>query len=148
MKRFVVLCLLLAMPATAQEKMVMVEHAWARATSASQRVGGVFLTLHAHRADRLLSVDTPVADMAELHETVKEGDVMRMRPIAALDLPAGGMTELKPGGYHLMLMGLRQPLTKGATFPLSLHFAHAGLVTVLVEVQAAGAAGIQHMHMP
>lgn len=148
MKRLALLGLLLATPAAAQAPMVMADHAWARATGASQSVGGVFLMLHAHMADRLVSAETPVADMVELHETVRDGDVMRMREVVALELPAGGMTELKPGGYHLMLMGLKQSLAQGTRFPLTLHFAHAAPVTTMVEVQSAGASGMSHMHRP
>jgi periplasmic copper chaperone A len=134
--------LLLASPAWAQTSSVSVTQAWARATAASQKVGGAFLTLTDTGApDQLLSASSPVAEMAQLHRTVAEDGVMKMLPVAALDLQPGVTVELKPGGYHLMLMGLKQKLEVGATFPLTLTFAKAPPVTVTVTVATAGASG-------
>ena len=133
---------LLAAPAWAQTAPIEVQNSWARATSASQTVGGVFLTLTDHGApDRLLSASSPVADHLELHKTVEEAGVMKMLPIPALDLATGQSVELKPGSYHLMVMGLKHSLEKGASFPVTLQFEKAGAVTAMVTVQAAGAGG-------
>jgi copper(I)-binding protein len=74
-----------------------------------------------------------------LHTTIKEGDVMRMRQVQSIDVPAGGSTELRPGGLHVMLIGLAQPLVQGTKIPLTLSFERAGTVTVEVMVEAAGA---------
>ncbi len=173
MKRFALAALLLASPAAAQTQTspaapaptspaapaptspaapaptITADHAWARATSPSQTVGGVFLTLNATgAADRLVSVTSPAARMVELHETVKDGDVMRMRPVDALPIEPGHATELKPGGYHLMMMGLAHPLAMGTSFPITLTFEKAPPVTTTVMVEAAGASGMSHMHMP
>jgi copper(I)-binding protein len=132
----------LATPAFAQTPLVTVEKAWARATTPSQTVGGIFFTLTDTGApDRLVSVSSPIATTLELHETVKDGDVMKMRPVPGLPIAAGQSVELKPGGYHVMAMGLKQPLTLGKTFPLTLTFEKAPPVTVTVTVGKAGASG-------
>lgn len=139
--------LLLATPAWAQTPSVTVEAAWARATSASQKVGGVFLTLTDTGApDRLVSVSSPIADTVELHETVSEAGVMKMRPVPALPLEPGKPVALKPGGYHLMVLGLHRQLTPGATFPVTLTFEKSPPVTATVTVGAAGASGPQMDH--
>ncbi len=134
--------LCLAMPALAQSPSVVVENAWARATTPSQKVGGVFLTLIDRGApDRLVSATSPIGDMVELHETVNDGGVMKMLPVKALDLPQGKPVELKPGGYHLMVTGLKQGLAMGSSFPVTLRFETSAPVTVEVKVGAAGAGG-------
>jgi periplasmic copper chaperone A len=83
------------------------------------------MTLTAAQSLRLVGVASPVAGVAEIHEMKMEGDVMRMRAIQALDLPAGQSVALRPGGYHLMLMDLKQALAKDTQVPLTLRFADA-----------------------
>lgn len=152
MRTLVLLACLTAAPAFAQSPAPMptpmppmgvsVQNAWARATASSQTVGGVFLTIVDHGApDRLVSASSPIAAMLELHETVQEGDVMRMRPVPLLPIASGQTVELKPGGYHLMAMGLKRPLKLGATFPVTLVFEKGPPVTVTVTVGKAGASG-------
>ncbi len=141
----------LSQPAFAQSQAITVQNAWARATSPSQKVGGVFLTLTDHGpADRLLSATSPMGDMVELHETIDDSGVMKMRPVPALPIASGETVVLKPGGYHLMVMGLKHALAKGSSFPLTLTFEHAGPVTVSVSVDSAGASGpmMDHGAMP
>ncbi|HEX3417160.1 MAG TPA: copper chaperone PCu(A)C, partial [Stellaceae bacterium] len=92
-------------------------------------------------ADRLVSASTPVAKKAELHTMSMQGMVMKMRPISGVDIPAGQAVSLKPGGEHIMLMGLNQPLREGQSFPLNLDFEKAGQRTVTVTVEKAGAKG-------
>jgi periplasmic copper chaperone A len=149
MMRHIVLAasLLAAVPAIAQPApLVQVQDAWSRATAPSARTGGVFLSLTDTGApDRLVSVATPVAGTAELHETVNEGGVMKMRPVSGLALAAGQKVELKPGGYHIMLMGLKQQLKPGDSFPVTLNFEKSPPVTVSVTVGRAGAAGPEAM---
>lgn len=118
---------------------------FARATPA--RVGGAFMTLKndGHGADRLLKAASPVAESVELHTHVKDGDVMRMRAVEAIPVAAHGSTALAPGGYHIMLIGLKQPLKAGERFALTLTFEKAGAVTLEVPVQQAGAGG-GHKH--
>jgi copper(I)-binding protein len=132
---------------------IMVDDAWARATSPSQKVGGIFVSIMEMGApDKLVSVSSPIADSLELHETINDNGIMKMRPVAALPLASGETVELKPGGYHIMAMGLKQQLVPGASFPVTLHFEKAGDVTVTATVKAAGASssGMQmdHSAMP
>ncbi len=118
-----------------------VEHAWARATVAMVKTGAAYFTITGHGApDKLVSASTPVAEKAELHETIHDGNVMKMRPMDGLAVPATGAVVLDPGGYHLMLVGLKQPLVAGQHFPLSLTFQNSGAMGVDVVVEAAGAA--------
>ena len=116
---------LLAFSVLAQSPTVKVEGAWARATVPGQKGTGAFMTLTAAQSLRLVGVASPVAGVAEIHEMKMEGDVMRMRAIQALDLPAGQSVALRPGGYHLMLMDLKQALAKDTQVPLTLRFADA-----------------------
>ncbi|MEO7400822.1 MAG: DUF1775 domain-containing protein [Polaromonas sp.] len=101
---------------------VQIKDAWVRSTVAGQKGSGAFMTITASKAMRLVGVSSPVAGVAEVHEMKMEGDVMKMRALPALDLPAGKAVQLKSGGYHIMLMDLKQPLPKGSTMPLSLIF--------------------------
>ena len=134
-------------PVWAQANSVEVSGAWARATTSSAKVGGVFLTLKASgTADRVVSVSTPVAEKVELHETVSEGGVMKMREAPRLVVSPGEATVLRPGGYHMMLLGLKKPLNRGESFPVTLTFEKAPPVTATVTVQAPGASGPGHGH--
>ena len=122
-------------------------HPYARATAAGQSVGGGFLKLsNGGAADRLVAARTAVAASVELHTMRLEGDVMRMRQLDAIELPAGRTVELEPGGTHLMLMGLKAPLKAGQSFPMVLKFEKAGEVTVDVSVEAPRAAADEHKH--
>jgi len=87
-------------------------------------------------ADRLLRVSSPVAETAGLHETTMTGDVMSMQPVNYVEAPANGKVELKPGGLHIMLIGLKQDLKPGERVPLELVFEKAGVITVEAEVRA------------
>jgi copper(I)-binding protein len=138
----------LAATAHAQSPTVQVKDAWARATASTAKVAGVFMTLTATGApDKVVSATSPVAETVELHETVRDGNVMRMRPVPALVVTPGTPTELKPGGLHVMLIGLKRQLNRGETFPVTLTFEKAPPVTVTVTVQAAGAShGHGHGH--
>jgi copper(I)-binding protein len=122
---------------------IEVTHAWARATATTAKTGGAYLTIANKGAsdDRLIAAATSVAAKAELHVTSMDGSVMKMRPLAALDVKAGGQEELKPGGMHIMLFGLTAPLKEGQRFPLALTFEKAGKVDVMVTVEKPGAMG-------
>ncbi|MBP0445539.1 copper chaperone PCu(A)C [Roseomonas sp. SSH11] len=128
--------------AAAQPAGITVEQPWARA-ALQGGTGGAFLTIRnaGSQPDRLLSASTPLARAVEIHETVREGDISRMRPVQALEVPGEGSVTLQPGGLHVMLLGLSQALRPGTTLPLTLAFERAGSVTVQVAVQAAGASG-------
>ena len=106
--------------AQAQTAPVDVEGAWARASVPGQSGTGAFMRLTAREPLTLVGISTPVARVAEVHEMKMDGDVMRMRAIPGLELPAGKAVELRPGGYHLMLMDLRTPLKADTRVPLTL----------------------------
>ena len=119
---------------------VSVSRVWARATSASQKTGVAYFTIANPGADdTLTAAATPMADSAELHETSAAGGVTRMRPVSSVKVPHGRLVTFGPGGLHVMLIGLKQPLKQGDSFPLTLTFAKAGDVVVNVAVQSAGA---------
>ncbi|MBA3597892.1 MAG: copper chaperone PCu(A)C [Methylibium sp.] len=121
---------------------IRIAHPWARPTVAGQMAGGGYFKLEnrGKTADRLLSVSSTAAERVELHTMKLDGDVMRMRQLDAIELPAGGSVELKPGGDHLMLLGLKAPLELGKSIPLKLTFEKAGDVMVEVKVEKAAAA--------
>ena len=120
---------------------VSVEHAWARATPGRAETAAAYLTVVSAAADRLTGVSTPVAKKAGLHTMTMDGTIMRMRPLAALDLPAGQPVALQPGGTHIMLEGLNEPLRAGRSFPLTLNFEKAGRREVTVTIEKPGATG-------
>jgi copper(I)-binding protein len=134
-------CLVIGGAAFAQSSQLEVSGAWARATPGKAENGVAFLTISTPVPDRLLSVSSPVAKKAELHTMEMAGMVMKMRPLADLDIPAGQSVTLKPGGEHIMLMGLNGPLREGQSFPLTLTFEKAGAREVTVAVEKPGAAG-------
>lgn len=130
---------------------VEVKDAWIRATAPGQQGTGAFMRITAKDAARLVGASSPVAGVVGVHEMKMEGDVMKMRAVPALDLPAGKTVELKPGGYHIMMMDLKQTLAKGSVVPLTLVFKDAkGAESKLelklpVSVTAPGAmAGMTH----
>jgi copper(I)-binding protein len=133
--------LAIASAALAQPTQLEVKNAWAGATPGKAENGAAYLTIQSPTADRLVSVSSPVAKKAELHSMSMQGAVMKMRPIDGLDVPAGQPVALKPGGEHIMLMGLNQQLHEGQSFPLTLDFEKAGPRTVTVTVEKAGAKG-------
>jgi copper(I)-binding protein len=116
-----------------------VSNAWARATKSGQENGAAYMVIKGGTtADRLVSAKAPtrVAMATELHRSVMgAGDMMTMKRVKAIPVPAGGTVTLKPGGYHVMLMGLKKPLVTGTTFRLALTFAKAGTKTVTVVVR-------------
>ncbi|HNZ90953.1 MAG TPA: copper chaperone PCu(A)C [Acidovorax sp.] len=112
-------------PAWAQTAAVKVEGAWARASVQGQKATGAFMRLTAQDGARLVRAESPVAGVTEVHEMKMEGDIMKMRAVPALDLPAGKAVELRPGGYHVMLMDLKAPLAKDSVVPLTLVFQDA-----------------------
>ena len=131
---------------------ISLENAWARATTASARAAAIYLTINDRGpADRLIAAATPVAGKAELHQTIHEGDVTRMRPVGGLAIAGDAPFALAPGGYHIMLTELKQPLASGQSFPLTLTFEKAGPVETTVTVKGAGATAAHdmgHMNMP
>ncbi len=113
-----------------------VTDAWVRGTVAQQRASGAFMKITSAQGGKLVAVSSPVAGVAEVHEMAMDGNTMRMRAIAALDLPAGKTVELKSGGYHVMLMDLKQQLQGGQTVPLTLVIEGKDGKREIVEVRA------------
>lgn len=97
-----------------------VKDPWVRGTVPEQKATGAFMQLSSAQGGRLVSAASPVAGVVEIHEMAMEGNTMKMRAVPGLDLPAGQTVELKPGGYHVMLLDLKQPLKNGETVPLTL----------------------------
>jgi periplasmic copper chaperone A len=135
------LCLFAAGAAMAQQGPLEVADAWARATPGGAQTAVVYLTIRSPVADRLVGVSTPVAAKAEVHTMTMAGMVMKMRPLPALDIPAGKPVALAPGGLHIMLERLKGPLRQGQSFALDLTFAKAGARQVTVAVGGPGAMG-------
>jgi periplasmic copper chaperone A len=125
--------LVLCMTAQAQAQ-VKIDKAWARPTVPGQQGGGGFMTMQSPVADKLLSGSTPAAERFELHTMAMEGDVMKMREVKAIELPAGQKVELKPGGLHVMFIGIKEPLKVGSKVPVTLKFEKAGEVKVEFDV--------------
>lgn len=99
---------------------VKIEEPWVRATVAQQRATGAFMRITSPQDARLVAAKSPVAGRVEIHEMLVDKDVMKMRPVAAVELPAGKTVELKSGGHHIMLLDLKRPLSPDETVPLSL----------------------------
>ena len=135
----------LALPASALDyKLGAIEivQPWTRATPPTAESGGGYLVLknNGTTPDRLIAVKSPAADKAEIHEMKMDGNIMRMREVEkGIEIPPGATVELKPGGFHVMFMGLRAPFAKDAKVPLTLVFEKAGSIDVDLMVQAMGA---------
>jgi len=121
---------------------VQIENAYTRSTVPGQMAAGGFMKIENKGAvDQLISASSPVAGEVQLHEMAMEGNVMKMRQVKEVVVPASGAVELKPGGMHLMFINIKAPLTAGETVPVKLKFAKAGEVEVKMPVNAMGAQG-------
>lgn len=132
-----VICVVALVGAGASQAQVQVKDAWARPALQGQTATGAFMTLLSTEGARLVGASSAVAGVVEIHEMVMEGNVMKMRAVPAVDLPAGRSVELKPGGYHVMLMDLRRPLKAGERVPVDLRIEMRDkrLVTQPIEVE-------------
>ena len=139
---------LLALSGGAQAQLSATD-AWARSTVPVQKATGAFATLQTKEPVNVVRVESEVAGMAELHEMRMEGDVARMRPVQSLRVVPGAPVHLAPGGYHIMLMGLKRQLKAGERIPLVLHFQRAdnsaGKLSFQAEVRALDG-GDTHSH--
>jgi periplasmic copper chaperone A len=115
---------------------VKVEDAWVRGTVQDQRTTGAFMQLTSASDTSLVGVASPIAGFVEIHESSMHGGVMRMRAVPRVPLVANKTVELKPGGYHVMLMSLKQPLKVGETVPITLTFEDKAGQRTTVEVKA------------
>jgi len=140
--------LALALAPLAALAQVSVKDAWVRGTVAGQSATGAFMQLASTADTSLVGVTSPVAKVVEIHSMVQEGGVMKMRAVSALALPAGKPVELSPGGYHVMLMDLAQPLKDGDKVPLTLTFADKSGKKTTQDVTATvrPLASAQHKH--
>ena len=128
-----ILFMAIAVPAVAQ---VAVTDAWVRGTVAGQMSTGAFMRLTSPADITLVGVASAAAKVVEIHEMKLEGGMMKMSAVTRLPLAAGKVVELKPGGYHVMLMGLAQPLKEGDTVPLSLTFEDKAGTKQMIVVKA------------
>lgn len=134
-----------ALPAFAQT--VDVKDAWVRVSVPGQKATGAFMKITAREGARLVAASSPVAGVAEVHEMKMDGNVMKMRAVeGGLELPAGKTVELKPGGFHVMLMDLKAALPKDSTVPLTLVFKDAKGVESKVELKLPVATAPAHSH--
>lgn len=117
---------------------------WTRVSPGKTGSAYLSVTNTGGEADRLIGASSPMAEKAELHTHQRDGDVMRMRPVQAIEVPPDESAVLKPGGLHIMLLGLKEPIRTGKSVPLTLRFEKAGAVEVELVVEAAGAAGPGH----
>jgi len=138
---------LIAAPAWAQ---VTITDAWVRGTVPGQKATGAFMSITSATDATLVSATSPAAKVVEIHEMAMDGGVMKMRAIDKLALPAGKSVDLKPGGYHVMLMDITAPLGEGQTVPVTLTFlGKDGKKTtqeVKAQVKALTASGSMHKH--
>lgn len=146
------LVLLFAAPVAAHDYKagsLAIAHPWTKQTAPGQSVGGGFMTItnKGSESDQLLEGSTPVAERVEVHTMSMDGGVMRMRPLRdGLAIPAHGSVALAPGGYHIMLIGLKKPLVLGTHVPLTLRFQRAGNVTVTLAVESVAYQGPEAHH--
>jgi periplasmic copper chaperone A len=125
---------------------IQVRHPWSRATPPGAKVGAGYMEIRNNGAqpDRLLSASTAAARRVEIHVTERDGEVIRMREVKALAIPARERFTLRPGAAHLMLVDLVQPLKKGDRFALTLRFERAGELKIELEVQDLGSRQPHH----
>ena len=150
MKRILVSVFLLAAAAAAHAQ-VQVRDPWVRATVPQQTATGAFMRLSAAADARLVSASSPVAGLVEIHESVMEKDVLKMRAVPSVAIPAGKGVEFKPGGYHVMLMNLKAQVKEGDTVPITLVVEGKDGKRQTLEVKApakalttSGHAGMKH----
>ncbi|ODA65998.1 hypothetical protein A7A08_03142 [Methyloligella halotolerans] len=142
---FVALSLIAVVPAAQAHDYtagdLKIDRPWSRATPGGAEVGAGYLKIEnkGEEADRLTGGSTPIADALEIHSMTMEGDMMKMRKLDGLDIPAGGSVALKPGGNHIMFIGLKEPIEKGKPFTATLTFEKAGEVEVEFNVEGIGA---------
>jgi copper(I)-binding protein len=133
---------------------VVINDAWVRPTVPGQKATGAFMKLSSRDGAQLVAVQSPVAGVTELHEMKMDKDVMKMAAVPTLALPAGKTVELKPGGFHIMLMDLKAPLSVNSTVPLTLTFRNAQGVQSQQDIQVPvrmptstqGSGAMQHKH--
>lgn len=148
-----IVLLSIARPALGHETVagpLLIDHPIARETAGTKAPGGAFMTIRnsGDQVDRLIAARTPAAGKVEFHESVVDGDIIRMRPLSAINLPARATVELRPGqGMHLMLINLTSRLQRDESFPMTLTFEKGGDVEISVRVTAITSGSAAH-HPP
>lgn len=136
MKKFLVPLILFVTLSTSAAAQVNVADPWVRATVPQQKATGAFMSITAAKGARLVEARSPVAGVVEIHEMKLENNVMKMRAVAGLDLPAGRAVALAPGGYHVMLMELKQTLKEGESVPITLVVEDKDKKRETIEIKA------------
>ncbi len=141
--------LVMGLAGIAQAGDITVSNAWSRASMGMARAGVAFMTLKNSGKvdDKLISASADISKKVELHTHLMDNGIMRMRQVESIDVPAGAVTQLKPGGLHVMFIGLKAPLKKGESFPLTLNFEKSGAIKTVVNVHAGGAMKMDHSKM-
>jgi copper(I)-binding protein len=129
-------------------KDLRIERPSARPTPPGARTGGAYFTVEnrGNAADRLVRVASPVAGAVEIHSMTMDGNLMKMRAVAAIEIPAGKKVALGAGGYHVMLLDLKHALVAGTDVPLTLTFEKSGSIDVVARVEAATIDAAAHRH--
>ena len=137
MKKIALFATVAVLASAAAHAQVTVDKPWVRTTVAQQTTTGAFMTITSAQGGKLVSASSPIAASVEVHEMKMEGDVMKMRPVDALPLPAGKPVDLKSGSYHVMMMGLKAPVKAGDVVPIKLVVEDAKGKRETVDVKAA-----------
>jgi len=137
MKKIAFFAAVAALASAAAHAQVTVDKPWVRTTVAQQTTTGAFMTITSAQGGKLVSASSPIAEAVEVHEMKMEGDVMKMRPVDALPLPAGKPVDLKSGSYHIMMMGLKAPVKAGDVVTIKLVVEDAKGKRETVDVKAA-----------
>jgi copper(I)-binding protein len=126
---------------TSAASTIVVDQPFSRATPKGAMTGAAYMTLinNGTSADRLVGATTPVAGKVQFHKETEDNGVSRMREVHSVDLEAGAKIVFKPGDMHMMIVGLREPLVQGQTFPLALQFEKAGNIEVTIPIESIGA---------
>ena len=124
----------------------MIQQPWSRPLPEVTKNGAAYFTImnHGNEDDRIIGASTPVAERAELHSHIHKDGVMKMEKQDSVDVPVHGTVMFEPGGLHVMLLGLTQPMTKGTEYPLTLEFEKSGMVEVTVRVMDPPEGGMDH----
>ncbi len=143
------LAVLLLLAATSAQAEVVINQAWARATAPGQKVGGVFMQITSSQTASLVGASCDCAPVVQVHESFMDNGIARMRQRENIELPAGKMVELKPGGLHIMLFDIKAPLKEGDHFMLKLKVSENGKATeipVKVQVHTMGGEAKKMVH--
>ena len=137
LKIIVIFVLSLCMSTPAMSSSIVVQGAFARASIGLAKNGVIFMSIHNHsdKTDQLLAIQTDIANNTSLHSHLNDNGIMKMRRVAQISIPGNSNIELKPGGFHIMLMGLKKPLTEGNQFNLTLIFKNTGKLTVPIKIK-------------